>query len=106
MDLAEMTIENAKPLEGTTFDVELPDGRTVSLKLDAALTYEVSSRRPTRRAPTAKRAPFALYFLGPAEEIVPQGMYRFRSESMTFDQLFIVPIGQDDKATEYEAVFT
>ena len=30
----------------------------------------------------------------------------FRSEAMTFENLFVVPIGRDAQATEYEAVFT
>ena len=42
----------------------------------------------------------------PASPILPQAMYTFRGETQTFERLFIVPIGQDDEATEYEAVFT
>ena len=38
--------------------------------------------------------------------ILPQAMYTFRGETHTIEKLFIVPIGQDGDATEYEAVFT
>jgi Domain of unknown function (DUF6916) len=33
-------------------------------------------------------------------------MYTLRCDTLTIDKLFIVPIGQDGDATEYEAVFT
>lgn len=98
-----MTIEAIKPYVGTTFEVPLPDGTATQLTLDAALPYEVRQRRPSRQP---KREPFSLYLLGDPSMILPQGMYELRSEAMTFDNLFIVPVGRDEKATEYEAVFT
>lgn len=98
-----MTIEAIKPYVGTTFEVSLPDGGTTKLTLDAALPYEVRQRRPTHKP---KREPFSLYLLGDPSMILPQGMYELRSEAMTFDNLFIVPVGRDEKVTEYEAVFT
>lgn len=105
MDLAALTYETAKTLEGTSFDVELPDGTVVPLTLEEALPYESRQRRPTRgKAP--RRAPFSLYFVGPASPLLPQAMYTFRGQTETLEKLFIVPIGQDEEATEYEAVFT
>lgn len=105
MDLGDLTIEKAQTLAGTSFEVPLPDGRTMALKLDEALAFEHLQRR-ARRNPKIRRAPFSLFFLGPPTEILPQGMYTLRSESVTFDGLFLVPIGQDEEVTEYEAVFT
>lgn len=106
MDLAELTIETAKPLAGTVFEVSLPDGGTTKMTLDDALTLDVRQRRRGRGAPVPKREPFSLYFLGDPSFVLPQGMYDFRSENVTLEHLFIVPIGQDAQATEYEAVFT
>ena len=100
-----MTLESAKELEGTTFEVGLPDGSSTSMKLDEAAPF-LSQQRRRSRGPMPKRQAFALYFLGSPAMIVPQGTYSFRSESVSFDQLFIVPVGQDQEATEYEAVFT
>ncbi len=105
MDLAALTYETAKALEGTAFQVELPDGSVVPLKLDEALPYESRQRRPPRGT-APRRAPFSLYFVGPVHPVLPQAMYTFRSETETLERLFIVPIGQDGEATEYEAVFT
>lgn len=103
MYLGDLTIETAKLLVGTTFTLTLEDGRTTTMKLDEALPYDLRQRR-RRAAP--KREPFSLYFLGDPAIVLPQGMYAFRSEAMTFESLFIVPIARDEQATEYEAVFT
>jgi hypothetical protein len=105
MDLSALTYETAKPLEGTTFDLELPDGTSVAMKLEEVLLYETRQRRPSRgHAP--RRVPFSMFFAGPVSPILPQAIYTFRAPGLTFEKLFIVPIGQDGEATEYEAVFT
>src|SRR5437660_4853985 len=106
MNLGELTIETAKPLTGTVFTLTLPDGSTTTMKLDDALTLDVRQRRRARGAPVSKREPFALYFLGDPSMVIPQGMYDFTSDAMTIESLFIVPVGHDSEATEYEAVFT
>jgi len=104
MHLGELTIEIAQTLVGTTFEVTLSDGSNTTMKLDAAVPYEV--RQPRRgRAGPAKRAPFSLFFLGDPSVVIPQGMYAFRSAAVSFDHLFIVPVSRDAEATEYEAVF-
>ena len=105
MNLRELTIEKAKELEGTTFDVPLEDGKTTTLRLDEVASYALQSRRRSR-GPEPKREPFALYLLGDPSFVLPQGMYTLRSAATTLDGVFLVPIGQDEKATEYEAVFT
>jgi hypothetical protein len=105
MDLGELTIEKATELEGTTFEVTMPDGAVVPMKLDEATPFEVRQRRRPRPTETPKRTPFALYFLGPPSPVYPQGTYTFRSEGLSFEGLFIVPVSQDEQAVEYEAVF-
>jgi hypothetical protein len=106
MDLAALTFDAARALEGTTFRVELADRTAVSLTLDQVLPYETRLRRRSRTAGTARRDPFSLYFVGPPSPLLPQAIYTFRGDTTTFEQLFIVPVDQDGEATEYEAVFT
>jgi len=106
MDLGELTIESAKELEGTTFELLLPDDSKIDMKVEEVVPFPTHQRRRGRGGPATNRAPFSIYFLGPPSLVLPQGMYTFRSPSMTFDQLFIVPVGHDEEATEYEAVFT
>jgi hypothetical protein len=104
MDLSEITLETAQPLVGTLFQVTLEDGNTLEMKLIDAAPFELP-RRPARGSRQPKRVPFAIYFLGPRDPIIPQHMYHFRSASLELQNLFIVPIGRDDEGTEYEAVF-
>jgi len=92
-----------KPLVGTMFDLTLADGTQMTMKLDDAMLYTVTARRQRSKP---KREPFALYFLGDPSVVLPQNMYTLRSEALTLENVFIVPIGHDDEATEYEAVFT
>ena len=103
MELGALTIESAKELVGTVFEVTLENGLITRLKLDDAIALEL--RQPRRPRVTPKRTPFSLYFLGDPAMVLPQGMYTFRSAGTTLENLFVVPVGRDDEATEYEAVF-
>jgi len=38
--------------------------------------------------------------------VLPQGSYDLRSDAASFEDMFLVPVGQDNEGTEYEAVFT
>ena len=94
MDLAALTFDAARALEGTTFRVELADRTVVSLELDQVQAYETRQRRRSRTARTAgtaRRDPFSIYFLGPPSPVLPQAIYTFRGDAMTFETLFIVP---------------
>jgi len=106
MELDKLTIETAKALEGKQFDVMLPDGGRTLLTLDAVLPYERRQRRPVRGAQPERREPFSMYFIGPPTQVLAQGMYDFQHTDMSLGHVFIVPVGQDATATEYEAVFT
>lgn len=107
MDLASLTYEKAKALEGELLCVALPNGAVVPLRVDAVRALET---RPPGRRPRAegapRRNPFALYFHGPRTPILPQAIYAFRGDTTSFEQLFIVPVGRTGEGTQYEAVFT
>jgi hypothetical protein len=105
MDLAELTYEKAKAIEGTVFTIDLPDGTSIELKFDEALPFEVRQQQ-RRRGAAPKRDPFSMYFVGPVSPILPQAIYCLRGESTTIEKLFIVPVGQNERGTEYEAAFT
>jgi hypothetical protein len=47
---------------------------------------------------------FRLLFLGPQEPILPQAIHVFRSDGEEME-IFIVPVGRDQKGTHYEAIF-
>jgi hypothetical protein len=54
----------------------------------------------------ATRRPFSIIFRGPADQILPQRTYRVEHEAMGSLDVFLVPIGPDDRGMRYEAVFT
>ena len=105
MNLADLTLELVQPMIGTAFEVAQPGGEPLTMTLAEALPFETHARRSARTASSPRRAPFSLYFLGPPAPILPQAMYTLRHERFTLEQVFIVPIGADAAAVEYEAVF-
>jgi len=100
--LGQFTLDEAQALVEKTFTIGI-DGNEYQLKVIEASPIEVRARRKSQ---LPKRPPFSVYFLGPREPILPQGMYTLRNEATTLESLFIVPIGRDDEGTEYEAVFS
>lgn len=52
------------------------------------------------------RAPFRLAFLGPADPILPQRIYRLEHDALGALDIFLVPIARDAGGTTYEAIFT
>jgi len=56
------------------------------------------------RVPRA-RSPFSTVFLGPAEPVLPQRIYPLESATLGRLDLFLVPIGRDERGVRYEAVF-
>lgn len=101
IDLGTFTVEMAQPFIDKVFTIAVHENE-LQLKLLEVAAIDVRARRRTQ---VPKRAPFSLFFLGPREPILPQGMYTLRNEEVSFESLFIVPIGRDETGTEYEAVF-
>ncbi len=48
---------------------------------------------------------FSIYFDGPPDQRLPQGLYHFEHTDMEGLDLFLVPIAGDEKKFRYEAVF-
>ena len=103
MHLGDVTLETVQPFVGTRFTLTLPSGETTEMKLEETFRYDLRQRR---RKTVEKRAAFSMFFVGDPKVLLPQGMYTLRSDQLTLDGIFLVPVGQDDEATEYEAVFT
>jgi len=80
--------------EGTAYEVAV-EGESVELVLESA-TDLPSSPRP--------EGGFRLSFRGPAEPILPQGIYPFRAAGLDCE-IFVVPIASDAGGTIYEAIF-
>ncbi len=59
-----------------------------------------------RESPVSGRRAFSLVFEGPAVPAVPQGTYALHHEALGELELFLVPIGSDERGVRYEVIFT
>jgi hypothetical protein len=100
-----LTHDQAAQYVGNVFRLVLDaaDAPVVDLTLNS-----VEILMPNRpRSKRLKRDAFSLFFTGPKDILIKQGMYRLASDLVTFDMIFIVPLGpNEDGNFEYEAVFT
>ena len=82
-------------LIGTVFSLDEP--RPVDLRL-ATVTDERVSGGVLQ---------FSVFFHGPADQILPQGMYSFRHDGLGSLTLFIVPVvGSNEERIVYQACFS
>jgi hypothetical protein len=91
------TAETFSPRIGERFHVTLENGQKLDLEL---VEVTASSARGA-----GLRPPFSILFTGALEPLLPQKTYSFQHEELGSFDLFIVPIGQDEAGTQYEAVF-
>ena len=52
------------------------------------------------------RAPFAIVFSGPAEAILPQGIYAVEHDVIGASEMFLVPLQPDAAGARYQAMFS
>jgi len=79
---------------GKPFEVEVQGGR-LPLTLDAAQELPSLGRQG---------GSFRLEFVGPHQPVLPQAIYPMNAGNDRME-IFIVPIGQDNRGTRYEAIF-
>ena len=97
--LDQVTVESFEPHVGSSFWAELPAGGKVELRLTrAAKVMESEAARLIRH-------PFSLYFIGPLSFRLEQRIYHVTHPSLEAMDIFLVPVGQDAQALQYEAVF-
>lgn len=88
-----LTVHDFEGRAGATYDVLFPDG-----------TLPLTLRDVERLEQGAREDAFRLLFVGPTSPIMPQATYRLRLGEQV-DEIFIVPVGQSEAGTEYEAIF-
>ena len=79
----------------TRFRIQVNEGETVEAELTEVSELSV----------TARQARFAVTFRSPNQPFLGQGMRQFEHDQMGAFELFIAPFEQDDKGTNYVAVF-
>ena len=82
-------------LVGESFDLDFGGGAVLGLVLETVEELTGGVR---------EEGNFRLEFRGPPAPVLPQAIYRFASGERSWD-IFIVPIGQSESGTTYEACF-
>ncbi len=102
-----LTRETFAALEGECFRLQADEAEV------EWVLVEVSGRGPRAAATpivpsdgVLQREPFALLFRAPRQPALPQRIYPLVHDRLGTLELFLVPVGEDDDARYYEAVFT
>ena len=95
----ELTREEFSRHLHTKFRVAAEMEQTVELELVEAQSY-----RPEPHEQEGMER-FSAVFTGPPDVFLSQGVYPLTHEQMGDLQLFLVPIGRDERGFRYEAVF-
>jgi hypothetical protein len=89
------TIDVFAPHAGSKFMMNGRDSQAVELELESV----------TDLGSSARHIQFSLIFIGPQEAPIEQRIYRLDHPALGSLELFLVPIGRDQKGVQYQAVF-
>jgi hypothetical protein len=93
--LAQITPMTLAEYVGKEFDVLDDPGRSFCLTLTQVIEHVKTDRQET----------FSLFFHGPAEPFMSQGIHKLKNDRLGELDIFLVPVGQDQDGFQYEAVF-
>jgi hypothetical protein len=93
-----MVLEDFKDHVGSVFTATYPDIAPIPLTLDQAAPL-------TNYGQNAKREPFSLMFIGPGDVMLLQRMHRLKHDKMGELEIFLVPVGKNERGYLYQAVF-
>lgn len=99
-DLKDLAIDHFKSQVGSDFRCTQGE-KEMDLRLATADTIDTA-----QKLADGQRKPFSLTFRGSREEPLEQGIYTLDHEGMGQQELFLVPVHEDDEGRYYEAVFT
>lgn len=100
-DLKDLRLEHFTPCLEDRFQLDAGDAGKLDLTLLSA--EELPS---AKRAKEGERRGFALTFRGPRETPLEQAIYPLDHPDLGHQDLFLVPVHEDDEGRYYEAVFT
>lgn len=83
----------------TKFTVKVESGEPVEIEL---VQVAVRQNEPNEQAQMER---FSAFFSGPQSAFLPQQTYEFEHPDMGEMEIFLVPIGVDNKGYRYEAIF-
>lgn len=97
LGLADLRLEHFAERTGERFELRFDD---------ATLELVLGEAAARGSGPGGMRDPFALLFRGPRDPLLPQANYRLVHPALGEHAVFLVPVGQDDEHSLYEAVFS
>ena len=104
--MVQHTLAQFSGLVGGRFRVRDAAGGPVEVELIRATALgPPPSPGPGGADGRGRAEPFALVFRGPEAPLLPQRIYRFEHADLGTPEIFIVPIGPDERGHRYEAVF-
>jgi hypothetical protein len=83
----------------TTFRVPFAEAEPLELELDEVAIY------PSNPGDQGRMERFSLFFYGPRDLLLQQDTYRLEHDAMGGMDIFLVPIGRNDRGVRYQAVF-
>lgn len=98
---ARLTEEEFLQHVNTKFRVNGDGPQPVELSLVEVKGYEKKSE-PGEQGGMER---FSVFFSGPGDSFLPQKSYALEHDQMGAFDIFLVPIGRDDRGYNYEAVF-
>ncbi len=98
--LDKLTSEDFSPHMNHKFRIHVEGSGSLEAEL-----LEVTEHKESGKADEDDRTPFSLVFQCSHDQPLPQMIYKMEHEKMGALELFLVPIGQDEKGVRYEAVF-
>jgi hypothetical protein len=98
--LETFTIETFQPRLGENFHIVIDEDTRLPTKLTEVFPWGEGA------AAGRDRHPFSLIFHTVPQAIIPQATYRMETENMEPFEIFVTPIGPDERGMRYEAVFT
>ena len=72
---------------------------------DPSRAFSLTLTNVVEHVKTERQEVFSLFFYGPADSFVSQGIHRLKHSQMGELELFLVPVGQDKDGFQYEAAF-
>ena len=100
ISLADLTSELFQEHLASTFEIAFQNGETLSLELIEARQTGQGAFLP------GGRNPFALLFRTGADRWPAQGIHRLQHPVLGMLDIFLVPVGPDEKGMRVEAIFT
>jgi hypothetical protein len=79
--------------------------KTFELRIDGAEPIQLELTEVSERTVTPKQEMFSLIFRMRGSEVLQQQIYSLENGAMGQTELFLVPVGKDNEAVFYEAVF-